>query len=899
MTGAVRPALLALALWFGAGAVAAAQSATLSGRVSRQDGTPLPGVMVLVEQTGGIEWTATDGVYRFPKIAPGTYTLLLTLGGYSTSQQVVVIAGTPARADVVVDWPLSFVETMVVQAASRQAERLIDAAAAVLALDAEAIERLSGQAQLPALLSAAAGIQAPQSGLYDFNVSARGFNDLVSRRVRVEVDGRDTSQPHVMGNTDWASLPQALGEFEQLEFVRGPGGALYGQGALNGVLSLRSKDPAGSAGGRARLTFGELGTIRGDARHAGSAGRGWYFKAVGGYLGSDDFSVSRDERVEYAPGRLPLEVVPLASDRLHVAYGSARLDRHVAGGGRLELEGGTTYKEGPVTLTNLGRFQATDTYFPWLRARFQSPDWQVTGAYTLADIDAQLSLAAGTPSYQNATNIQIDGQTTRTLARGRTRAVAGGSFNRQRVDSANPQGVQTVFEDVETAQSGSVYGQVEHDLTPRVQLSAAARVDATTLTRTTVSPRAALLWEAAPGHRVRVAYSDAYKAPTIAELRLRAPVLAPIDLSGLDAAVAPVLGSRPGGFASVPVLAVGNESLDVERLRSLELGYSVVVATRTFVQVAYYHNWHDTFTSGLLPQVGTSLGRLNPDFGPYQPPSTLSPVQSAIVQATLAVQVDVEQVDDGNRQVQEVEQVRIGRLLDEGCPHQRAGRVELHRPPDVAEHRAGQRADHLPPRRAVGQATQVRPGKQHRDEQDAHREVHQERQGQPVDVVEVGGEGVKPGDAGEDRRDADGIKVLAHERVALLLPSVPEHLDDDHAVHDEPQPIPPYEGDHARGDQVEREDELPGDVEKDARQRQPVGLLPEAHQHDLRVGERPGAKHHRADHHQRRGEIVLHAAQKCRHGSLPASPRADSSVPPNEVHDISVVSGWFGSRNQR
>jgi outer membrane receptor protein involved in Fe transport len=243
VTGFGRSALLAIAVWLGASVVAVAQPAALSGRVSRQDGTPLPGVMVLLEQTGGVEWTATDGVYRFPKIAPGTYTLLLTLGGYSTSREATVTAGTPARADVVVDWPLSFVETMVVEAASRQAERLIDAPASVLALDAAAIERLSGQGQLPALLSAAAGIQAPQSGLYDFNVNARGFNDLVSRRVRVEVDGRDTSQPHVMGNTDWASLPQALGEFEQLEFVRGPGGALYGQGALNGVLSLRTKDP--------------------------------------------------------------------------------------------------------------------------------------------------------------------------------------------------------------------------------------------------------------------------------------------------------------------------------------------------------------------------------------------------------------------------------------------------------------------------------------------------------------------------------------------------------------------------------------------------------------------------------------------------------------------------------
>ncbi len=57
---------------------------------------------------------------------------------------------------------------------------------------------------------------------------------------------------------------------------------------------------------------------------------------------------------------------------------------------------------------------------------------------------------------------------------------------------------------------------------------------------------------------------------------------------------------------------------------------------RTFVQATYYRNHVNTFTSGLLPQVGTSLGRLNPAFGPYQPPASLSPTAAAIVTTALA-----------------------------------------------------------------------------------------------------------------------------------------------------------------------------------------------------------------------------------------------------------------------
>jgi len=632
-----RAAVAACVLALLAAATVSAQSrGALHGRVVREDGSPLPGVMVVLKESGAVAWTTADGGYRFDRVAAGTATLNFSLGGYSTEAMASAEAGRDiAVPDTAVDWPLTFVETILVGAASRQLEPITDAPASVVAIGAKEIERQSAQGQVPALLTASAGVQAPQSGLYDFNVNARGFNDMANRRVRVEVDGRDGSQPSVMGNTDWASLPQALGEFEQVEFVRGPGGALYGQGALNGVLSLRSKDPANSLGGRARVTLGELSTQRFDVRHAGALGSGWYFKALGGYLQSDDFSVSRVDSVEYAPGQLPREAVPLPTDRLKVAYGSGRVDKHLNAGSALVMEGGLTYKEGPVTVSNLGRYQALDVRFPWARSEYRTSSWRVTGAYTGSEIDEQLGLSTGANVYMSSSNIQLDAQTTRALWDGKGQLLAGASYNRQHADSADPQGRQTALPAPQSVDNGSAYAQLGYQATERLKLNVAARVDASTLTRTTFSPRAAAIWELSPGHRLRAAYSDAYKAPALLESRLYTAIAPPLDLSALESALAPVLGGTPLGFASIPLLAVGNESLDVEQVRSVEFGYGGTIGQRTFVQAAYYHNWHDTFTSGLLPQVGTSLGRLNPDYGPYQPPSTLSPVSTAIVLGTL------------------------------------------------------------------------------------------------------------------------------------------------------------------------------------------------------------------------------------------------------------------------
>ena len=623
------------------GGVARAQpnAGVINGRLVRQDGSPLAGGMALLQSTGAVEFTGADGRYRFDRVPPGTQTVLLTLGSYSLVETIQVAAGTNAEVhETVVDWPLSFVESMVVVAPSRKVESIAEAPAAVTVLDAREIERLSGQGQLPLALASAPGVQAAQAGIYDYSVNARGFNDMVNRRVRVEIDGRDASQPHVMGNTDWASIPQALGEFEQIEMVRGPAGALYGLGALNGVLSLRSKDPADSLGGKARFTFGELGMARVDARHAASLGGGWFIKAIGGYQRSGGFAVSRVDSVEYAPGRLALEAVPLATDLSHIAYGSARVDKHFATGDALVLEAGTSSKDGPLTITNLGRFQATDATFPWARVDYRARRWRVLGAATRADIVDQLNLATGAGSFQRGYNLQLEGQANGTFASGRGRLVGGVSFGRQRVDSADDQGIQTIFDQPESSNAGAVFGQADYTVATTLTASLAVRVDATSLTRTTVSPRAAAVYEMAPGHRVRVAYGDAFKAPTLAETRLRAPVAAPINLSAIESALAPLLGGATLGFESIPVLAVGNEHLDVEEVKTIELGYTGVVR-HTLLQVAYYRNRVGPFTSGLLPQVGTSFGRLNPSFGPYSPPPGVGPVGAAAIDAAVAAAV--------------------------------------------------------------------------------------------------------------------------------------------------------------------------------------------------------------------------------------------------------------------
>jgi hypothetical protein len=93
--------------------------------------------------------------------------------------------------------------------------------------------------------------------------------------------------------------------------------------------------------------------------------------------------------------------------------------------------------------------------------------------------------------------------------------------------------------------------------------------------------------------------------------------------AAIEAALAPVLGGVPLGFGSVPVLALGNDTLQVERVDSFEGGYTGVFDDKVMVSVNAYYNRIDQLITPLIAQVGTELGRINPSFQPTCRPPAL------------------------------------------------------------------------------------------------------------------------------------------------------------------------------------------------------------------------------------------------------------------------------------
>ena len=144
-----------------------------------------------------------------------------------------------------------FEETVVT--ASKTAQSPLDAPNSTSIITEQDI-RLSGIIDIPDLLERLAGVDVMQTTGAQTEVSLRGFNQRLSNKVLVLVDGRSV-YIDLLGATLWATLSIGVEDIQRIEVVRGPGSALYGADAFNGVINIITKAP-GEGGTGFRVGYG-------------------------------------------------------------------------------------------------------------------------------------------------------------------------------------------------------------------------------------------------------------------------------------------------------------------------------------------------------------------------------------------------------------------------------------------------------------------------------------------------------------------------------------------------------------------------------------------------------------------------------------------------------------------
>ncbi len=625
---------------FSVGLAQAQDNGTIEGSVLGADGSGIPGVSVVVNEISAAEVTSGDGSFRIQAPA-GTYSMTFVLGSRTELREgVEVTAGQTTNVTLDTDWEVSFAETITVFSASRRPERIVDAPAAITLVPAEEIEREASHGQLPKLLEFTPGAEVTQSGLYDYNLNTRGFNSSLNRRIATLVDGRDPSVPF-LGAQEWSSVSFPLDDLDSVELVRGPSAALYGANASSGVLNMVTKRPKDSQGGTLRFTAGELETFNVDFRWATDIAADWYVKFNGGLRQSGDFSVSRNGAAEYAVpcsgavsrNCLPQEVPLTREDDNEISFYNLRFDKHFGDTRALALETGNATVEGPLFQTGIGRVQLVEVDRPWFRTNFTTPRWNFLAYRSERDAPQQTALSSGNNIALDTDRTQVEVQTNWDFADGDVRLVVGGASGSTDIDTTDPRtGRQTLIFEPVSNDTTAFFGQLDWALSDALRLVLAGRYDDSDLHDGQFSPKASLVYGINDNHTLRFTFNSAFQVPNYSEFFLYTDVAAPLTaLAQLEDFFCTPFGVNCG-LGLIRILATGNETLELEEVDTVEVGYTGILSNKAFLTLDLYSSDNKNFITDLLPQLGTSLGRINPNFGLYQPPAGLpGPVQAALL----------------------------------------------------------------------------------------------------------------------------------------------------------------------------------------------------------------------------------------------------------------------------
>ncbi len=178
--------------------------------------------------------------------------------------------------------------------------------------------RLSGILKIPELLRRLAGVDIMETTGSQTEVSLRGFNQNASNKILVLIDGRSTFID-LIGSTFWATLPIAVEDIERIEVVRGPGSALYGADAFNGVVNIITKAPGEGKNGFS-IAYGDHNLAHGSVYVTGKDAHVAYRVSAGfDNLPRWDSEVGSNRAdVVHAPSNYPDQQTSQRSVRLNV-----------------------------------------------------------------------------------------------------------------------------------------------------------------------------------------------------------------------------------------------------------------------------------------------------------------------------------------------------------------------------------------------------------------------------------------------------------------------------------------------------------------------------------------------------------------------------------------------------
>lgn len=421
-----------------------------------------------------------------------------------------------------------------VVSASKFEQRGRDAPSAVQVISREEIQR-HGWRTLTEALNTLPGLYVSNDKAYDFQ-GARGFQipGDYNTRFLLLVDGQRNNdniyQSALTGVAGWLDLSAV----ERIEYIPGPGSALYGSNAMFGVINVITRQGEAKGGNQAALRLSRLWgngiNLTSSQTFKGSGQDTRVFLQF-----SADNKTGRDQRYDDPLGQLLLADGSVSPDgvahgldngrnqrfmaRIDQGEWSLRLINHDSTRHPSSAPYGSLFNDPAFGVTDSGTqvqlsFEHALSDHSSLNARVGYTDFIYRGSY--AYLDAGLGYYL---NFDDARGQTLDGELSYQWRGGAHRVVAGVALSRdlqasqKNFNSVPAASLGTADVDINTLVNRSaLFVQDTWQLHERLALSAGLRLDSATGQDATTSPRLAAIWQAAPDWTLKLLAGRAYRA---------------------------------------------------------------------------------------------------------------------------------------------------------------------------------------------------------------------------------------------------------------------------------------------------------------------------------------------------------------------------------------------------
>lgn len=487
-----------------------AQSATLKGKVTdAQSGEGL-GANVTVTAQGVRSGASCDakGLYTVPNLAPGTYTVTVSILSYETQVQTVTLRAGETKVLNIGLTEAGIEFNAVVVSASRTEQKVLQAPAAISLVEQTEIRR-EVSPSATGVLRNLTGIDMAKTGIDREEIVLRGFNNAFSGATYVLTDYRQAAVAS-LGVNLYSIMPNNSIDLDRVEIVRGPGSALYGAGVDAGVIHYFSQDPFAHPGTSVTLGGGERALYNGAFRHAGVIGGKFGYKFTGNYAQANDWELDSND---------PLDKVQLASDKIgfkrnydYEKYNvNAMFEYRLKEGVALIANGGHSALDATV-LSGIGTVQAVGFGYSYAQMRLQARNF-FTQAYINRN-DAGDSFVYGSGNYvvDKSRLINLQAQYDFSFSQERHKVIIGADY-----DQTTPDTKGTIYgrneNDDQISELGG-YVQTTSAVSPKFDLTLAMRADYNNIQEDLqLSPRVAMVLKATTEHTFRATYNRAFSSP--------------------------------------------------------------------------------------------------------------------------------------------------------------------------------------------------------------------------------------------------------------------------------------------------------------------------------------------------------------------------------------------------